>query len=67
VNPKAWVLFAATSVILGESLTTGAVAGLILIALGAWLATSRPADGAVSGTSGGQRSRRDEICDSKER
>jgi drug/metabolite transporter (DMT)-like permease len=38
--------------VLGESLTTGTFAGLILIALGAWLATSRPADGAVSGTSG---------------
>ena len=28
--------------LLGETLTTGAIAGLILIALGAWLATGRP-------------------------
>jgi drug/metabolite transporter (DMT)-like permease len=29
--------------VLGESLTAGAIAGLVLIALGAWLATSGPA------------------------
>ena len=28
--------------LLGEQLTAGVVAGLVLIALGAWLATSRP-------------------------
>ena len=53
--------------LLGEKLTIGAIAGLILIALGAWLATSRPADGVLSGTSGGQRSRGHEFHDSKER
>ena len=53
--------------VLGESLTTGAVAGLILIALGAWLATSRPAGGVLSGTPSGQRSRRDEIRDRRSR
>jgi hypothetical protein len=31
--------------LLGEKLTTGAVAGLILIALGAWLATGRQTPG----------------------
>ena len=31
--------------LLGESLTIGAVAGLILIALGAWLAAYRPTRG----------------------
>lgn len=31
--------------VLGEGLTAGAVAGLVLIGLGAWLATTRPAPG----------------------
>jgi drug/metabolite transporter (DMT)-like permease len=52
--------------ILGESLTVGASAGLVLIALGAWLATRQPAEGALVGASGGQRSWRHEIRNSKE-
>jgi drug/metabolite transporter (DMT)-like permease len=34
--------------LLGEPLTTGAIAGLLLIGLGAWLATSRPAPSTVA-------------------
>jgi EamA-like transporter family len=34
--------------LLGEHLTTGAIAGLLLIGLGAWLATSRPAPGTIA-------------------
>jgi hypothetical protein len=33
--------------LLGEQLTVGVIAGLILIALGAWLATGRPAPSAA--------------------
>ena len=51
--------------VFGESLTTGAVAGLILIALGAWLATSRSAEGVLRRTFPGQRPWRDEIRASK--
>jgi drug/metabolite transporter (DMT)-like permease len=37
--------------LLGEQLTTGAIAGLVLIGLGAWLATSRPAPGTIAARS----------------
>jgi drug/metabolite transporter (DMT)-like permease len=49
--------------LLGERLTIGAVAGLVLIAVGAWLATTRraPSAGADSGgRQGGAQSRGDE-------
>jgi len=49
--------------LLGERLTIGAVAGLVLIAVGAWLATSRrapSADADSGGRQGGAQSRGDE-------
>jgi drug/metabolite transporter (DMT)-like permease len=38
--------------LLGERLTVGAIVGLILIALGAWLATSRHSSGEVLASAG---------------
>jgi hypothetical protein len=37
--------------VLGEGITAGAVAGLVLIAFGAWLATGGPASGGRGGGS----------------
>ena len=46
--------------LLGEQLTAGAIAGLILIALGAWLATSQHTPGEVLASVGRRRARRRE-------